>query len=209
MGDSFSARLELRSVLSFFVLMVFVVATALFLLKKADEAVNEFKVLASQEVYLKSDSELMSQNGNFQDTPLLSTAGWKTYRNEKYGFEVKLPPRWSNAVIEEIQDKGYGGVFIMLKLLSKVIGGYQAVCYFSIYPSANWDALQNSDEPKPSYLAKHNNTVYGSGCGQDDYGYVGFEEYNKAVDNQRFSSLPAGPYNEFGKLILPTLKFVK
>ena len=52
-------------------------------------------------------------------------------------------------------------------------------------------------------------TLYGWGCGHDDYGYRGFEEYNQAVDDQQLKDLPMGPFQEFKKSILPTFRLIK
>jgi len=54
MEDFFSARLASRSTLNFFVLVVFALGFTLFILKKANEAVDELKNLVGQEIYLKS-----------------------------------------------------------------------------------------------------------------------------------------------------------
>ena len=54
MEDFFSARLASRSTLNFFVLVVFALGFTLFILKKANEAIDELKNLVGQEIYLKS-----------------------------------------------------------------------------------------------------------------------------------------------------------
>lgn len=40
------------------------------------------------------------------DTDLLDTSKWKTYRNEEYGFEVKYPEEWK--LLETFEEKGKG-----------------------------------------------------------------------------------------------------
>ncbi|HLB61030.1 MAG TPA: hypothetical protein VJL83_05495 [Patescibacteria group bacterium] len=142
-----------------------------------------------------------------EDTDV-DTSSWKTYRNEKYGFEVKIPPRWSAADIEEIKDAYYGGINIFLRLQSKN-SGLQSVCKFSVYQSSQWNRLQKEVETsKPIFLVSKDDTTYGWGCGHDDYGYRGFEEYNQAIDNQQLKNLPVGPFEEFKKSILPTFRLI-
>jgi hypothetical protein len=54
--------------------------------------------------FLKEADILRTQNLTVSD----ETAGWKTYRNEEYGFEIKLPPGW----IAKIDDYFKSPVFI-------------------------------------------------------------------------------------------------
>ncbi len=139
----------------------------------------------------------------------LDTSTWKTYRNEKYGFEVKMPSRWSPDDTEEVKDVYYRGVNIFLRLPSEN-SGLQPVCHFSVYQSSQWDRLQREAETsKPIFLASKSDVTYGWGCGHDDYGYRGFEEYNRAIDNQQLKNLSIGPFEEFKKSILPTFKFIE
>ncbi|HEY4478816.1 MAG TPA: hypothetical protein VI981_00440 [Candidatus Paceibacterota bacterium] len=157
---------------------------------------------------IESRNEQIFGSPTSEDTDV-NTFEWKTYRNEKYGFEVKIPPRWSAADIEEIKDAYYGGINIFLRLPSKN-SGLQPVCHFSVYQSSQWDRLQKDVETnKPIFLVSKDDTLYGWGCGHDDYGYRGFEEYNQAVDDQQLKDLPMGPFQEFKKSILPTFRLIK
>ena len=136
------------------------------------------------------------------------TSDWKTYRNEEYGFEFKLPAKWRDALIEKIYDNTYNGDIFVIKLENNNI------CDISVYPNGDWKRLQEADTPnKPIYLNQKDDFVFGWGCGQDDYGYKGFEDFNNAIDAGNLDAINSGeilgPFAEFKKLILPTFKFIK
>jgi len=127
---------------------------------------------------------------------------WKIYRNEEYGFELKLPPRWANAIIEQISDKTF-----LIKLEDR------SVCDISVYSDEDWKQYQEADTTnKPLYLINKGDLIFGWSCGHDDYGYKGFEDYNNAIDNNNFEAINSGeilgPFAEFKSLILPTFKFI-
>jgi hypothetical protein len=54
-------------------------------------------------------TELNSKNNSEAYVPLANTAGWKAYRSQKYGFEIKYPKEWAVPEEEYItnQESGY------------------------------------------------------------------------------------------------------
>ena len=60
---------------------------------------------AIQRYAIEQETEITGQNSLLgRETSKLDTTGWKTYRNEKYGFEVKYPNDWATF---EQTDKGF------------------------------------------------------------------------------------------------------
>jgi len=60
--------------------------------------------LKSQELKLIKNQELRIKNQGGKTSMNLDVSTWKTYRNEKYGFEVKYPPEWGMVKVEENRD---------------------------------------------------------------------------------------------------------
>lgn len=139
------------------------------------------------------------------------TATWQTYRNEEYGFEIKLPPNWSAVIIKE-QKTAFEDQ-VLLQLITEKTGEYKTVCFFTILSNEDWKVLQNADTTgKPVFIASREGGTYGYGCGHEDFGYENFDEFNRAVEAGNLERINngqiMGPYQEFRKLILPTFKFI-
>jgi len=159
-----------------------------------------------QQIYNETEQSLPKHEASKsvdQQVGVSDIANWQTYKNDQYGFEFKLPPRWQNFSIEQIRDNSYGeggAVFLIGNL-----------CDFSVYPNEAWKKFQKDDTTnKPIYITGNEKYIFGWGCGHDDYGVKGFELYDKAYDEKNFDAINSGkimgPFNEFKTLILPTFK---
>ena len=83
--ESAFSRLNQRSVLTFLLLTVIAGAVSLFLLRKANDAINEIDGIQTEPLFL-ARKELLSDGEVSADVDK-----WKTYKNNAYGFEVRYP----------------------------------------------------------------------------------------------------------------------
>ena len=160
-------------------------------------------------IYIDKNNSNLTSNSN--------TDNWRTYTNQEFGFEFQLPTKWKNADIEHTKDVYYGGDVFDIKLESNVDNQFRNVCSIAVYSKSNWE-LQNKERElnKLNYLDENSDLVFGSNCGHEDIGYVGFEDYDQALEQGKtetyFDVMPKdkilGPFAEFKFLILPTFKLL-
>ena len=79
--------------MSFVVIAFFAVGAAVFLIGKASEAANEIDLLNNGPLAVRRVALLheLGREATGSGVETGNTSNWKTYRNEKYGFEVKYP----------------------------------------------------------------------------------------------------------------------
>ncbi|MBI2626625.1 MAG: hypothetical protein HYW77_00040 [Parcubacteria group bacterium] len=65
--------------------------------------------------------KLVNKFSDFQSQveQISDTSGWKTYRNDQYGFEVKYPPEWSieekyNYSVDRVYIRGKGDAMVLI-----------------------------------------------------------------------------------------------
>ena len=92
----------ITSTTAFFVTAVIIIILLAYWMQQSSHIVAPINppVACSQEAKLCSDGSAVGRTGpncEFAQCPQqnIDTSDWKTYRNEKYGFEVKYPNNWS------------------------------------------------------------------------------------------------------------------
>ncbi len=97
---------------------------------------------------------------------------WQTYRNEEYGFQLKMPPTWKNVNIYKMESPPQAifhtvDFFFELPLKDPIIydngvsNTYGVFFNISIASKNEWKKIQNEEGPVPGYLAETNDRVFG------------------------------------------------
>jgi hypothetical protein len=168
------------------------------------------------EVINGSDEELRNMLMAMKFATSQETSKSRVFASSKYGFELIFPEKWIGMKTSEYLFSDIEGVFVEFKLQGAsgpYSNGYSTVCYVSIFAESDWEEYYRDGlAEKPIYIKTNNGNVYGWGCGHDDEGYKGFEEYNKAILENRIDEINSGkikgPYQEFKELIVPTFRLI-
>lgn len=111
MTFTFFSRLNLRSALTLLLLTVIASATAYFLIKKANDAISEIDSIQSEPLFVARKEYFLEGSSSTTDV-----SKWKTYKNEKYGFEIRYPDDFnelvSSAEFGASQGRTYRDVYI-------------------------------------------------------------------------------------------------
>lgn len=121
-----------------------------------------------QQEQQKSISEMTEQKTE-QPEAKDETADWKTYRNEKYGFEIMLNDFWKGYEVIEESDKKFGTTNRYLNFslrfdIPNKSNWYPLTIY--IISKTEWYKLPE-DMPKPIYITENNADVFSYRESQD------------------------------------------
>lgn len=140
----------------------------------------------------------------------------KTYKNEKYKFQLTFPKRWKGYNVSYATGESkylYADDTIDFNLKSGP--SYNVVFNISVYPLKWWEnnaELENKGayikgsehtmgDYLGTYISKNSNYAFTYRVSQDDEGYDGFPE---VIPNQLYK----GPFYDVEKIIIPTFKFI-
>lgn len=132
------------------------------------------------------------------------TADWQIYKNEQYGFEIKLPLRWANYRVEQKDNV----IEFSLKVKQPLISSdgtkeeYHKVFSIVAYTKNQWEEVKTQEPLLQNYLKENDQYVFTYFVGQDDEGYVGFPD---VIVGQKYE----GPFSDVANKITPTFKFTK
>ena len=135
------------------------------------------------------------QNENNQNT---ETAGWQTYTNTEYGFEVSFPQRWSDYRVEKSENT------VIFKLESSLDNDYHRVFSIGTCPKEDFQKGEFYEVKTGcggNYISEKDGMIFNYSLGHDDEGYVGFPEVEP-------SKIYQGPYYDVQNKIIPTFKFI-
>ncbi|MBI4049703.1 MAG: hypothetical protein HY395_02735 [Candidatus Doudnabacteria bacterium] len=103
------------------------------------------------------------------------TENWKTYTNEKYGFEIRLPEYWEGYKTS-LRQLSYSGIAVSFDFPYTFYGTktyYQGAFQILIYPAETWPSVQfYPDGSKPRKLRETDTYVYAYAFGQDFGGNI-------------------------------------
>jgi len=86
------------------------------------------------------------------------TADWKTYRSEKYGFEVKLPSDWLRIEMLNVSSVEWGNYVSFC--LGDEGGQLWKIFDIGVYAKSDWEKMKKDKVAKITYLAENNSYIY-------------------------------------------------
>lgn len=102
------------------------------------------------------------------------TADWKTYRNEEFGFELKLSPKWDKVKVIRESDFYDGpniGLFFYLPTANSSfpskVKGYAQMFFVGVFDPKEWDSIQEEGTNEPLLIKRGSKYVFGYGLPQD------------------------------------------
>ncbi len=117
------------------------------------------------------------QAPEFGETPLgspttkLDTTGWKTYRNEEYGFEIIFNEGWRNYSVKILSFPELTRFDFFLPTSEKdypadEIGKINIMNFF-VMSQKEWARTLKEDAPKSIYLGENSQYIFSYGVSQD------------------------------------------
>ena len=195
-----------RSLLNFAILIVMAAATAGFVANKASEAVAEIDAL-----------NIYPPFSGRQKTAV-DTSDWKTYRNEKYGFEVMYPAEW----VEGFKDPQYSqSIFTLVSpstrkaIENNIPGAGDVDIAIRILDISSFEKLDEELKPQAFFITNKRRsvlngydayfmTIGGAGAKVDVY----FHRNGKLIALV-FDTGATGELRPLEQQILSTFKFIK
>ncbi|MDP3954561.1 MAG: hypothetical protein Q8Q06_04055 [bacterium] len=114
------------------------------------------------------------QQDETADLALSEVEGWQTYRNEEFGFEVKLDGSWNGYKVLSTKDNIF--YFCLPTNVTtypdsscgeNTYNNYGSIFAISVHSPEEWMEIQNSDGPKAIFIDSDKNYFFGFSRAQD------------------------------------------